>query len=74
MVNKWETVETVTDFLILSYKITVDGDCSHEIRRHLLLGRKVMTDLDSILKSRNVTLPTKVHIIKVTVFLVVMYS
>jgi len=71
MVNKWETV---TDFLILSYKITVDGDCNHEIRRHLLLGRKVMTHLDSILKSKNVTLPTKVHIIKVTVFLVVMYS
>ena len=70
-VNKWETV---TEVLILSYKITVDGDCHHEIRRHLLLGRKVMTHLDSILKSKNVTLPTKVHIIKVTVFLVVMYS
>ena len=73
MANRWETVETVTDFLILGYKITVDGDCSHEIKRCLLLGRKVMTDLDSILKSRDVTLPTKVHIVKVTVFPVVMY-
>ena len=68
MANRWETVETVTDFLILGYKITVDGDCSHEIERCLLLGRKAMTDLDSILKSRDINLPTKVHIVKVTVF------
>ena len=63
----------MTDFLILGYKITVDGDCSHEIERCLLLGRKAMTDLDSILKSRDINLPTKVHIVKVTVFPVVMY-
>ena len=68
MANRWETVETVTDFLILGYKITVDGDCSHEIERCLLLGRKAMTDLESILKSRDINLPTKVHIVKVTVF------
>ena len=71
-ITSWQvdgvTVETVTDFLILSYKITVDGDCSHEIRRHLLLGRKVMTDLDSILKSRDITLPTKVCLVKAMVF------
>ena len=73
MANRWETVKTVTDFLILGYKITVDGDCSHEIERCLLLGRKAMTDLDSILKSRDINLPTKVHIVKVTVFPVVMY-
>ena len=67
-----ETMETVTDFIILGSKITVDGDCSHEIKRGLLLGRKVMTNLDSILKSIDITLPTKVHLIKVMVFPVVM--
>ena len=66
-----ETMETVTDFIFLGSKITVDGDCSHEIKRHLLLGRKAMISLDSILKSRDITLPTKVHIVKVTVFPVV---
>ena len=65
----WETVETVADFLFLGSKITADGDCSHEIKRRLLLGRKVMTNLDSILKSRDVTLTTKVHLIKAMVFL-----
>ena len=69
-----ETVETVTDFVFLGCKITADGDCSHEIKRHLLLGRKVMTNLDSILKSRDITLPTKVHLVKVMVFPVVMYG
>ena len=69
-----ETVETVSDFIILSYKITADGDCSHEIKRHLLLGRKVMTKLDSILKSRDINLPTKVHLVKAMVFPVVMYG
>ena len=63
-----ETVETVTDFIFWSFKITANGDCSHEIKRCLLLGRKVMTNLDSILKSRDVTLPTKVHLVKVMVF------
>ena len=63
-----ETVETVSDFIFLGSKITADGDCSHEIKRHLLLGRKVMTNLDSILKSRDITLPTKVHLIKVWFF------
>ena len=63
-----ETVETVTDFIFLSSKITADGDCSHEIKRHLLLGRKVMTNLDSILKSRDITLPTKVHLVKAWFF------
>ena len=67
-----ETVETVTDFLCLGSKITADGDCSHEIKRHLLLGRKAMTNLDTIVKSRNVTLPTKVHLVKAMVFPVVM--
>ena len=66
--------ETVTDFISLSSKITADDDCSHEIKRHLLLGRKVMTNLDSILKSRDITLPTKVHLVKAMVFLVVMYG
>ena len=65
--------ETVSDFIFLGSKITVDGDCSHEIKRHLLLGRKVMANLDSILKSRDITLPTKVHLIKAMIFLVVMY-
>ena len=68
-----ETMETVTDFIFLGSKITVDGDCSHEIKRHLLLERKAMTHLDSILKSRDITLPTKVHIVKAIVFPVVMY-
>ena len=68
-----ETVETVTDFIFLGSKITADGDCSHEIKRCLLLGRKVMTNLHSILKSRDKTLPVKVHIVKVMVFPVVMY-
>ena len=69
-----ETVETVADFIFLGSKITADGDCSHEIKRHLLLGRKVMTKLDSILKSRDITLSTKVHLIKAMVFPVVMYG
>ena len=68
-----ETEETVADFLFLGSKITADGDCSHEIKRCLLLGRKVMTNLDSILKSRDITLPTKVHLVKTMVFPVVMY-
>ena len=63
-----ETMETVTNFIFLGFKITVDGDCSHEIKRRLLLGRKAMTNLDSILKSRGITLPTKVHIVKAMVF------
>ena len=69
-----ETVETVSDFIFLGSKITADGDCSHEIKRCLLLGRKVMTNLDSILKSRDITLPTKVHLVKAMVFPVVMYG
>ena len=69
-----ETVETVTDFSFLGSKITADGDCSHEIKRHFLLGRKVMTNLDSILKSRDITLPTKVRLVKAMVFPVVMYG
>ena len=69
-----ETVETVSDFIFGGSKITGDGDCRHEIKRFLLLGRKVMTNLDSILKSRNITLPTKVCLVKVMVFLVVMYG
>ena len=68
-----ETMETVTDFILGGSKITADGDCSHEIKRHLLLGRKVMTSFDSILKSRRITLQTKVHIVKAMVFPVVMY-
>ena len=70
----WGTVETVSDFIFGGSKITADGDCSHEIKRRLLLGRKVMTNLDSILKSRDITLPTKVHLIKAMVFPVVMYG
>ena len=74
-ITSWETDgETVADFIFLGSKITVDGDCSHEIERHLLLGRKVMTNLDSILKSRDITLPTKVHLVKTMVFPVVMYG
>ena len=69
-----ETMETVTDFIFLGSKITADGDCCHKIQRHLLLGRKVMTNLDSILKSRDITLPTKVHLVKAMVFPVVMYG
>jgi len=69
-----KTVETVSDFVLLSSKITADGDCSHEIKRRLLLGRKVMTNLDSILKGRDITLPTKVHLVKAIIFPVVMYG
>ena len=69
-----KTMETVRDFIFLGSKITVDGDCSHEIKRCLFLGRKVMTNLDSILKSRDITLPTKVHLVKAMVFPVVMYG
>ena len=67
-------MEAVTNFLLLGSKVTADGDCSHEIRRHLLLGRKAMTNLDSALKSKDITLPTKVHIVKAMLFLVVMYQ
>ena len=77
-ITAWEidgkTVETVSDFLFLGSKITADGDCSHEIKRHLLLGRKVMTNLDSILKSRDITLLTNVRLVKAMVFPVVMYG
>ena len=77
-INSWEidgeTVETVADFILGGSKITADADCSHEIKRCLLLGRKVMTNLDSILKSRDITLPTKVHLVKAMVFPVVMYG
>ena len=69
-----ETVETVSDFILLGSKITVNGECSHEIKRQLLLGRKLVTNLDSILKSRDITLPTKVHLVKAMVFPVVMYG
>ena len=72
MANRWETVETVADFIFLGSKITADGDCSHEIKGRLLLGRKVMTPLDSILKSRDITLLTNVHLFKAIVFPVVM--
>ena len=78
LITSWEidgeTVETVTDFVFLGSKITADGDCSHEIRRHFLLGRIVMTNLDSILKSRDITLLTKVHLVKAMVFPGVMYG
>ena len=69
-----ETMKTLTDFIFWGSKITADGDCSHEIKRHLLLGRKAMTNLDSVLKSRDITLPTKVHLVKAMVFTVVMYG
>ena len=69
-----ETMETVADFIFLGSKITADGDCSHEIKRHLFLGRKVMTNLDSVFKSRDIALPTKVHLVKAIVFPVVMYG
>ena len=74
MANRWGTMETVTDFNFLGSKITADDDCSHEIKRHLLLGRKAMTNLDSILKSRDITLPTKVHLVKAMVFQVLMHG
>ena len=78
LITSWqidgETVETVTDFILLGSKITADGDCSHNIRRHLLLGRKTMTNLDSILKSRDITLLTKVHMVQAMIFPVVMYG
>ena len=78
LITSWhidgETVETVSDFIFLGSKITADGDCSHDIKRCLLLGRKVVTNLDSILKSRDVILPTKVHLVKAMVFPVVMYA
>ena len=78
LITSWqkdgETVETVTDFILGGSKITADGDCSHEIKRHLLLGRKAMTNLDSVLKSRDITLPTKVHLVKAMVFPVVRYG
>ena len=74
MVNEWEKVETVADFIFLGSKITVDSDCSHEVKRRLLLGRKAMTNLDSVLKGKDITLLTKVHIIKATVFPVVLYK
>ena len=77
-ITSWQidgkTVETVTDFIFLGSKITADGDCSHEIKRRLLLGRKVMTNLDNMLKSRDITLPTKVHLVKAMVFPVLMYG
>ena len=74
-ITSWEIDgETVSDFIVVGSKITADGDCSHEIKRLLLLGRKVMTNLDSILKSRDITLPTKVHLVKAMVFPVVMYG
>ena len=67
-------IKTVTDFIFLGSKITADGDCSHEIKRHLLLGRKAMINLDSILKNRDITLPTKVHLVKAMVFTAIMYG
>ena len=73
-ITSWQTVETVADFIFLGSKITADGDCSHEIKRHLLLGRKAMTNLDIIFKSRDITLSTKVHLVKAMVFPVVMYG
>ena len=78
LITSWqidgEIMETVTDFIFLGSKITADGDCNHEIKRHLLLGRKAMTNLDSILKRRDITLPIKVHLVKAIVFSVVMYG
>ena len=74
MGNRWETVGIVSDFMFLESKITADGDCNHEIKRRLLLGSKVMTNLDSILRRRDITLPTKVHLVKAMVFPVVMYG
>ena len=74
MANRWGKVEAVTDFIFLGFKINADNDCSHEIKRPLLLGRKAMTNLDSVLKSRDITLPTKVHLVKAMVFPVVIYG
>ena len=74
MVSRWEAMETVTDFIFLGSKIIADGDCSHKIKRCLLFGRKAMTNLDSILKSRDITLPINVHLVKAMVFPVVMYG
>ena len=74
MSNRWEKVEVMTNFIFLGSKITADGDCSHEIKRYLLLGRKAMTNLDSVLKSTDITLPTKVHLVKAMVFPIVMYG
>ena len=78
LITSWQidgkTIETVTDFILRGSKITADGDCSHEIKRCLLLGKKAMTNLDCLLKGRNITLPTKVHLVKAMVFLVVMYG
>ena len=74
MANRWETAETEADFIFLSSQITADGDCSHEIKRRLLLGRKVMSNLDSIFKSRDITLQTKVHLVKAMIFPVVIYG
>ena len=74
MVNRWGKMETVTDFILVGYRITADGDCSHEIKQHLFLGRKSMTNLDGVLKSRDITLPKKVHLVKAMVFPVVMYE
>ena len=77
-ITSWQTdgenVETVTDFVFLGSRITADGDCSHEIKRHWVLGRKAMANLDTVLKSRDITLPTKIHIVKAMVFPVVMYG
>ena len=74
MANRWGNNEAVRDFIFLGSKITADGDCSHEMKRRLLLGRKAMTNLDSILKSRDITLPTKIHLVKAMVFPVVVYG
>ena len=78
LITSWqidgETMEKVTDFFFLGSKITADGDCNHEIKRHLFLGRKIIKDIDSILKSRDITLPTKIHLVKAIVFTVVMYG
>ena len=73
-IAKLSTMKIVTDFIFLGFKITADGDCSHEIKRHLLLGRKAMTNLDNVLKSRDISLPTKVHLVKDMAFSVVMYG
>ena len=74
MANRWKTMETVTDFIFLGPKITADSDCSHEIKRQLLLGRKAMTNLDSTLRTRDITLLTKVHLVKAMVFPVIIYG
>ena len=74
MANRWEKVEAVTDFIFLGFKITADSDCSHQIKRCLLLGKKAMLNIDSILKSRDITLPTKVYIVKTMIFLIVIYE